>query len=136
MASAVDVSLSMDVAGTARAARTCSREHECDELIELARPRLRSRAASVDPDGKHQVDQRRTSDGMFFALGETAADPTHRDSGWPILLGMPAIHGEGLQVLHYLPGQEYEPHFDWFDPRAAQLRTDHRRSAASASPAW
>jgi prolyl 4-hydroxylase len=33
------------------------------------------------------------------------------------LLGMPVSHGEGLQVLHYLPGQEYEPHFDWFDPR-------------------
>ena len=32
------------------------------------------------------------------------------------LLGLPASHGEGLQVLHYGPGQAYEPHFDWFDP--------------------
>ena len=32
------------------------------------------------------------------------------------LLDLPVEHGEGLQVLHYLPGQEYEPHYDWFDP--------------------
>jgi prolyl 4-hydroxylase len=29
---------------------------------------------------------------------------------------VPVNHGEGLQILHYLPGQEYEPHCDWFDP--------------------
>lgn len=23
-------------------------------------------------------------------------------------------HGEGLQVLHYEPGQKYEPHYDYF----------------------
>jgi prolyl 4-hydroxylase len=32
------------------------------------------------------------------------------------MLSIPVDHGEGLQVLHYLPGQQYEPHYDWFDP--------------------
>jgi prolyl 4-hydroxylase len=27
---------------------------------------------------------------------------------------LPASHGEGLQVLHYAPGELYEPHFDSF----------------------
>jgi prolyl 4-hydroxylase len=27
---------------------------------------------------------------------------------------IPASHGEGLQVLHYAPGELYEPHFDSF----------------------
>lgn len=87
---------------------------ECDQLIELARPRLQ-RALTVDSDGRHQVDQRRTSEGMFFTLNELplVGRIEQRLAG---LLGVPVNHGEGLQILHYLPGQEYEPHFDWFDP--------------------
>jgi prolyl 4-hydroxylase len=87
---------------------------ECDELIELARPRLQ-RALTVDSEGRHQVDQRRTSEGMFFTLNELPliGRIEQRLAG---LLDVPVNHGEGLQILHYLPGQEYEPHYDWFDP--------------------
>ncbi|HET6804695.1 MAG TPA: 2OG-Fe(II) oxygenase [Frateuria sp.] len=87
---------------------------ECTALIDAARPRL-DRAMTVAEDGKHQVDERRTSAGMFFKLGETplVRDIEARLAG---LLDLPVEHGEGLQVLHYLPGQEYEPHYDWFDP--------------------
>jgi prolyl 4-hydroxylase len=89
-------------------------ESECAELIALARPRLK-RAMTVDVDGRNQVDHRRTSEGMFFAPNELplvgAIEQRLAD-----LLDMPVSHGEGLQILHYLPGQEYEPHFDWFDP--------------------
>ncbi|MEO8988427.1 MAG: 2OG-Fe(II) oxygenase [Rhodanobacter sp.] len=90
---------------------------ECATLIELARPRLQ-RALTVDDNGKQQVDQRRTSEGMFFTLGEV---PLIRqiEQRLAVLLGVPVSHGEGLQVLHYLPGQEYQPHFDWFDPELA-----------------
>ena len=87
---------------------------ECDELIELARPRLQ-RALTVDSEGRHQVDQRRTSEGMFFTLNEVPL-VGRIEQRLATLLGVPASHGEGLQILHYLPGQEYEPHFDWFDP--------------------
>ncbi|WP_426701050.1 2OG-Fe(II) oxygenase [Rhodanobacter sp. Col0626] len=87
---------------------------ECADLIELARPRLQ-RALTVDPDGRNQVDQRRTSEGMFFGLNEVPL-VGRIEQRIASLLGVPANHGEGLQILHYLPGQEYEPHFDWFDP--------------------
>lgn len=87
---------------------------ECTGLIELARPRLQ-RALTVDSDGKQQVDHRRTSEGMFFGAGETPLVAAI-EQRLAQLLGVPASHGEGLQILHYLPGQEYEPHFDWFDP--------------------
>ncbi|HET8763497.1 MAG TPA: 2OG-Fe(II) oxygenase, partial [Gemmatimonadales bacterium] len=61
------------------------------------------------------VDDRRTSAGMFFRLGESPL--IERIEGrLAALLGVPVSHGEGLQVLHYGPGQEYEPHYDWFDP--------------------
>jgi prolyl 4-hydroxylase len=89
-------------------------ESECAELIELARPRLK-RAMTVDTDGKNQIDHRRTSEGMFFSLGELPLIGTI-EKRLADLLDVPISHGEGLQILHYLPGQEYEPHFDWFDP--------------------
>ena len=87
---------------------------ECDELIALATPRL-ARALTVDATGKQQVDHRRTSVGMFFKLGELplVAQIEQRIAD---LLDIPVSHGEGLQILHYLPGQEYQPHYDWFDP--------------------
>jgi prolyl 4-hydroxylase len=87
---------------------------ECAALIEAARPRL-DRALTVAEDGKHQVDGRRTSEGMFFKLGETPLI-ARLERRLAELLELPVEHGEGLQVLHYLPGQEYEPHYDWFDP--------------------
>lgn len=87
---------------------------ECDALIAEARPRL-ARALTVDVDGRHQVDQRRTSQGMFFRMGETPL-VDRIEQRIAELLHIPVSHGEGLQILHYLPGQEYEPHFDWFSP--------------------
>lgn len=87
---------------------------ECDELIALARPRM-ERARTVDADGKQQVDHRRTSVGMFFKLGEMPL-VAQLEQRIAALFDIPVSHGEGLQILHYLPGQEYQAHFDWFDP--------------------
>jgi prolyl 4-hydroxylase len=109
----VGISLSMD-SPELRVLENLLTEQECAELIELARPRL-DRALVVDPDGRYQADERRTSAGMFFALHEL---PLIRliEQRLADLLEVPVTHGEALQVLHYLPGQEYEPHYDWFDP--------------------
>jgi prolyl 4-hydroxylase len=87
---------------------------ECDELIALATPRL-ARALTVDAAGKQQIDHRRTSVGMFFKLGELPL-VARLEQRIAELLDIPVSHGEGLQILHYLPGQEYQPHYDWFDP--------------------
>ncbi|KZV15472.1 prolyl 4-hydroxylase alpha subunit [Dorcoceras hygrometricum] len=52
---------------------------------------------------------------MFFKLGELP--PVARlEQRIAELFDIPVSHGEGLQILHYLPGQEYQPHYDWFDP--------------------
>jgi len=87
---------------------------ECDALVAEARPRLQ-RSLTVNVDGRHQTDERRTSQGMFFGIGETPLIQ-RIEQRIARLLDMPVEHGEGLQILHYLPGQEYEPHYDWFDP--------------------
>jgi prolyl 4-hydroxylase len=109
----VDISMSVDEPAL-RVLDGILSADECAELIELARPRLK-RAMTVDVDGKNQVDHRRTSEGMFFTLNEMPL-VGRIEQRLAELLDMPVNHGEGLQILHYLPGQEYEPHFDWFDP--------------------
>ncbi|QAU24130.1 2-oxoglutarate-dependent dioxygenase [Dyella sp. M7H15-1] len=110
----IDVPLSVDSPALRILGNLLSPE-ECDALIEEAKPRLQ-RAKTVDTSGKQQIDARRTSEGMFFTIGES---PLIRQVEQRIatLLSIPIDHGEGLQVLHYLPGQQYEPHYDWFDPQ-------------------
>jgi prolyl 4-hydroxylase len=110
----VGISLSVENP-TLRVLENLLAAEECDELIALAQPRLK-RALTVASDGSNQVDQRRTSEGMFFTLNELPL-VGRIEQRLATLLGMPVSHGEGLQILHYLPGQEYEPHFDWFDPQ-------------------
>lgn len=107
------VSLSVDIP-TIRVLDGLLTTQECEELIGQAQPRLQ-RSLTVAEDGKHQADNRRTSLGMFFRIGETPL-VERIEQRIAELLQIPVSHGEGLQILHYLPGQEYEPHYDWFDP--------------------
>ncbi len=88
---------------------------ECDALRERAAPRL-ARSETVDNStGGSEVNEARTSAGMFFARGETALiDCIERRIS--ALVNWPVENGEGLQVLHYGPGAEYKPHYDYFDP--------------------
>jgi prolyl 4-hydroxylase len=47
----------------------------------------------------------------------------------------PVENGEGIQVLHYRPGAEYKPHYDYFDP-TSPARPPSSSAAASASAHW
>jgi len=110
---AVNVTISTDTP-VVRVLEHLLTTQECEDLIGEARPRL-ARSLTVDNDGRHQTDERRTSQGMFFAIGETPL-VQRIEQRIADLLAIPVSHGEGLQILHYQPGQEYEPHFDWFNP--------------------
>jgi len=88
---------------------------ECDELIALARPRLvRSETVQTETGGS-EVNPLRTSSGMFFGREENALC-ARIEARIAHLLAWPLENGEGLQLLHYLPGAEYKPHHDYFDP--------------------
>lgn len=90
-------------------------DEECDAMIANARPRL-SRSETVQTDtGGSEVNKARTSRGMFFEREENAVCAAI-ERRIAKLVGWPLINGEGLQVLHYLPGAQYEPHHDYFDP--------------------
>lgn len=105
---------------------------ECAELIRRSRDRL-ARSTTVDPrTGRYEVIAERSSEGTFFERG--ADDFIARvERRLSVLMGLPVENGEGLQVLHYGPGGEYRPHFDYFPPgdpgSAAQLASGGQRVA-------
>jgi prolyl 4-hydroxylase len=90
---------------------------ECEALIEAATPRLARSLTVQTHTGAEQVNAARTSDGMFFKRGETELIE-RIEARIARLLHWPVGNGEGVQVLHYLPGAEYKPHYDYFDPAA------------------
>ena len=90
-------------------------DEECEALIEIARPRL-ARSLTVDTQtGGEEVNADRTSRGMFFRPAENEL-VRRIESRIARLVNWPEENGEGLQILHYRPGTEYKPHYDYFDP--------------------
>lgn len=99
---------------------------ECDALIAAARPRM-ARSLTVETrTGGEEVNDDRTSSGMFFERGENAV-VQKLEARIARLLDWPLENGEGLQVLHYRPGAEYKPHYDYFDPAEPGTPTILRR---------
>ena len=99
---------------------------ECDALIAAARPRLARSLTVATRTGGEEVNVDRTSSGMFFERGENAV-VQKLEARIARLLDWPLENGEGLQVLHYRPGAEYKPHYDYFDPAEPGTPTILRR---------
>lgn len=90
-------------------------QDECDELVQQARVKLERSTVVNAQTGAYDVHPDRTSSGTHFQRGET--DLVRRiEQRISELVGSPVEHGEPIQVLHYTPGTEYKPHFDYFDP--------------------
>jgi len=99
---------------------------ECDELIGLATPRMARSLTVATKTGGEEVNADRTSSGMFFQRGENEL-VKRIETRIAHLLDWPMENGEGLQILHYTPGTEYKPHYDYFDPNEPGTPTILRR---------
>ena len=88
---------------------------ECQALIDAARPRLQRSRTVHERTGGEELNAHRTSDGMFFERGESPLLRTI-EARLSRLLHWPQENSEPLQVQHYRPGSQYEPHYDYFDP--------------------
>ncbi|WP_158681745.1 2OG-Fe(II) oxygenase [Microbulbifer pacificus] len=88
---------------------------ECDALIEMSRPQMAPSRVVNSENGAYDLRDVRTSFGTYFKTRETplVAAIEARISH---LLGVPESRGEPLQILHYQPGAEYRPHYDFFNP--------------------
>jgi len=91
---------------------------ECARFIEMGREKLRA-ITVVDPDsGGDMVHEARRGRFTSFERGqdEFVAGIEERIAK---LVNWPVENGEGLQLIHYGPGDEYRAHYDWFDPALA-----------------
>ena len=121
----VDVLVSLALPNLVVFANLLSPE-ECDALIAAARPRMARSLTVQTRTGGEEVNDDRTSSGMFFERGENAV-VQKLEARIARLLDWPLENGEGLQVLHYRPGAEYKPHYDYFDPAEPGTPTILRR---------
>lgn len=96
---------------------------ECTQLIEDARAKLTRSVVVDEQSGADAVSEVRTSRGGYFAKGENELI-TEIEARLEALTGIPASHGEPMQILHYGPENRYLPHHDYFDansPGAARV---------------
>jgi len=103
----------------------------CEYLACVAAPYL-TRARVNDPErGAELVSSSRTNRfaNLWLLEGDVVTDCI--DRMLCRLVGANPSHGEPLSVLHYAPGEQFAPHFDYFDPdapvHAVQLATGGQR---------
>jgi prolyl 4-hydroxylase len=89
---------------------------ECDEMVRLARPKVTRSTVVNAATGAYDVHEARTSRGTYFERGENEL-VRRIEARIAELTSLPVEHGEPIQILHYLPGAEYKPHYDYFDPK-------------------
>lgn len=90
-------------------------DEECDALVAYSEQRMLRSPVVSDAEGKNEINAYRTSRGAMLQRGESEL-VERIEARLAALTRWPAERGEGLQVLRYESGNEYRPHFDWFNP--------------------
>ena len=91
-------------------------DEECDQMVKLAEPKLTRSTVVNTATGSYDVHPDRTSRGGHFQRGENEL-VRRIETRISELISFPVENGEPIQILHYVPGAEYKPHFDYFDPQ-------------------
>lgn len=91
-------------------------DKECDHLIKLAKPHLQRSTVIDNNSSGSNVDNRRTSYGMFFSSMISDETLNKIEKRIASITSIPRENGENIQVLQYAVGGEYRPHYDFFDP--------------------
>ena len=87
-------------------------------MVRLAKPKLTRSTVVNAATGAYDVHEARTSRGAHFERGENEL-VRRIEARIADLTSLPIENGEPIQILHYMPGAEYKPHFDYFDPKLA-----------------
>lgn len=94
-------------------------DEECDELIQLSKDKMQRSKIGAS----REVNNIRTSSGMFFDESENPLVQKIEMRTSEITC-IPTDHAEGLQILNYLPDQEYRAHHDYFVPTSKAAKNN------------
>ncbi|MFO1220451.1 MAG: 2OG-Fe(II) oxygenase [Burkholderiaceae bacterium] len=98
---------------------------ECASLIDLSESRL-LQSCVIDPtSGGLKESASRTSYDVSFASGETALLTTIEER-IAFVCNWDLAKSTGIQVIRYLPGQKFSPHFDYLNPNAIGIGVKQR----------
>jgi prolyl 4-hydroxylase len=86
---------------------------ECDELCELSKGTLTKSTVVDDATGNSVDHAQRISQGTYFTIGQNKL-VKRIEQRISEVTNTPVVNGEGLQILNYVGGGEYRPHFDYF----------------------
>lgn len=93
----------------------------CSWIMERARPSLDAARVKNAEQGGANVHTIRTNTGMGFSLIDTDLVIQLVHARIAAAINAPIAHQEPTNILHYAPGQEYRPHFDFIDPGVAHF---------------
>jgi hypothetical protein len=88
----------------------------CDALIARARPLLAPAKIYNEFIGGEAIRDMRRNSAAGFGITDLDLVLLAARERLCALAGLPAIHAEVCQVLHYRPGEGYSPHYDFFLP--------------------
>ena len=87
----------------------------CAWLIECGRPYLKPAQTDDPVTGKSRYEGARTNSSAELSLAATDVIIHLMRARISALTGPPPMAMEGVAVLHYRPGEQYFPHYDFFD---------------------
>lgn len=96
----------------------------CRWIIERGRGRLAGGKVSHIGEGAPRADPMRTAEAAPYGLTETDIVMAVVQARLARASGLPVHWHEPPNLLHYSPGQEYQPHFDFIDPRIPAFRDE------------
>ena len=99
----------------------------CDWIRALAEPRLVAARVKNPDRGGANTDAYRSNTGMGLSVldSDLVVQLVHARIAQAI--NVPVAQQEPTNVLHYEPGQEYKPHFDFIDPGVAHFAQEVQR---------
>jgi prolyl 4-hydroxylase len=104
----------------------------CEWLIARARPRM-NRAVVYDPwTGGAAPRQARTNSSTSFSIVESDLIISLMRQRIAATAGVERARLEGTAILHYEPGEQFEPHFDFLDPTSAAFAAGLKKEGQRA----
>jgi hypothetical protein len=100
---------------------------ECAVLVWMSADKVKRSTVVNDATGEGYIDPNRTSSGTSFTIGENEL-VSRIEQKISNLTGYPIENGEGLQVFKYEEGQEYKPHFDYFDTNSPGVANEAKNN--------